>query len=293
MNFCKVESVSKHVVCRQNFANRNFFAKFEVILQGLLKMKWKIANPNYHIIYWLLVVSILTFVFGRSWGSGKNAFFYISMLLPVVMGTSYFFNFFLVPKYLLRKKYFWFGINFFYMLIISLYLQMLVLIFSFMYLANFSLSAMGPNSTDIILLTVVMYLIVFVGSFLVMLQQLAERQKEIETFVQEKEKSEQAFLELISNRQQVRIPYDKITYIESLSDYIKVNSSGMESVTSKEKISSLGDRLPGHFIRIHRSFIINTKKVTRFNASEVELDDIKLNIGRTYKKEVAMVLRSI
>ena len=212
----------------------------------------------------------------------------------MVMGTSYIFNYYLVPYYLLKKKYFWFGLYFFYTLVISLYLQMVVVFFSYIYLANFNFEALGPNSIDnIVLLAFIMYFIVFVGSFLVMFQQLADRQKELELFKQKKEKMEKPFLELFSNRQLVRIPYDDILYIESLSDYIKVHSTTQEAVASKEKISALEEKLPEQFLRIHRSFIINTKKIMRFNSNEIELNGIQLNIGRSYKKVVAPILKSI
>jgi len=46
------------------------------------------------------------------------------------------------------------------------------------------------------------------------------------------------------------------------------------------------------FIRIHRSFVVNTQKITRFTANEVEVNGIELNIGRTYKKEVAKTLNA-
>ncbi len=254
-------------------------------------MKIKISNPYYHILFWLVVVTILTLVFGRSWGSGLKAFYFISLLLPVVMGTSYFFNYYLVPEFLLKKKFVWFALYFFYTLIISLYLQMLVLTFAFVYLANFSWNGMDPNSADTILLAFVMYSIVFVGSFLVMMQQLAERQREIEYFKEEKEKMEKPFLELVSNRQLVRIPYEDIIYIESLSDYIRVHSAKQGKITSKVKISTLDEKLPEQFLRIHRSFIVNTVKITRFNANEVDLNGTQLNIGRSYKQQVSIYLK--
>lgn len=257
-------------------------------------MKSKMTKPIYHILFWLIATTLLVLVFGRSWKNNLQAFYFIIMLLPVVMGTSYFFNYYLVPYFLLKKKYFWFALYFFYTLVISLYLQMLVVIFSYMYLANFKLEEMRPNSIDdIITLAFIMYFIVLVGSFLVMLQQLAERQRELEHFRKEKEKMEIPFLELMSNRQLVRIPYEDIIYIESLSDYIKVHSENQEEITSKEKISALADKLPAQFLRIHRSFIVNSEKITRFNANEVELNGVQLNIGRSFKKEVMPVLKSI
>ncbi|MBN2635762.1 MAG: LytTR family transcriptional regulator [Prolixibacteraceae bacterium] len=257
-------------------------------------MKSRIYNPYYHIVFWIVVITILILIYGRSWQNSTHAFYFILMLLPLVMGTSYVFNYYLVPYYLLKKKYFWFSLYFFYTLVISLYFQMMVVLFSFMYLANFKLEDLGPNSiSDIVLLAFIMYFIVFVGSFLVMLQQLADRQSEIEHFMEEKKKMEKPVLEILSNRQLVRILYDDIIYIESLSDYIKVHSNTLGETTSKEKISVLEEKLPEQFLRIHRSFIINTKKITRYNSNEVELRDIHLNIGRSYKKEVIPILMSM
>jgi len=178
------------------------------------------------------------------------------------------------------------------MVVISLYLQMIVIFFSFVYLANFNFAEMGLCSGDVIMLSVIMYLVVFVGSFLVMLQQLVERPKAIEQYQKEEEKRKNNYLELVSNRQLVRIPFDEITYIESLSDYIKVHSADGKSVTSKEKISVLVEKLPAGFIRIHRSFVVNMQKITRFTAYKVVVNGVELNIGRTYKKEVAMVLKA-
>lgn len=170
---------------------------------------------------------------------------------------------------------------------------MLVLTFSFVYLANLNWEGMDPNAKDTILLAFVMYSVVFAGSFLMMLQQLALRQQEIERYKKENKKKEKQFLELVFNRQLVRIPYEDILYIESLSDYIKVHSVKKEKITSKERISTLTERLPNSFLRIHRSFVVNTEKITRVNASEVELNDVQLNIGRSYKKDVLPKLKSI
>jgi len=255
-------------------------------------MKSKISNPFYHIVFWLLVTTILIMVFGRSWNNSLHAFYFISLLLPVVMATSYFFNYYLVPYFLLKKKYLWFGLYFFYMLVLSLYLQMIVVLFSYVYFTNFNLEEIALNVIDqIILLAFVMYAIVFAGSLMVMLQQLAERQKELEQLRIEKEKAKQQVLDLVSNRQKVRIPFDDIFYIESLSDYIKVHLTNQVETVSKEKISALAERLPENFLRIHRSFIVNTNKITRFNSNEVELDSVQLNIGRSYKRHVLSVLK--
>ena len=207
------------------------------------------------------------------------------------MGTSYFFNYFLVPRYLLKRKYFWFALYFFYTLVISLYLEMIILTFSFIYLANFELEQMAANSRDTLLLAVVMYMVVFFGSFLLMVQQLYNSHRELEELKSEKKKMEKPFLELTSNRKLVRIPYENIIYIESLADYIKLHSTQNGEVMSKEKISVIEEKLPDDFIRIHRSFIVNREKITSFNNNEVELNKVILSIGRSYKKQALQKLK--
>nr|WP_321406036.1 LytTR family DNA-binding domain-containing protein [uncultured Carboxylicivirga sp.] len=245
----------------------------------------KSSNPYYHILYWLFVVFILTIIFGRSWGNNTAALFFVSMLLPIVLGTSYFFNYVLVPKYYLKKKYLKFGLYTFYMFVVSLYLESIVIMFSFIYLGNFNFHNLAPNSFDTLLLAVVMYLLVFLGSFLLMARQIKEREQQIKLLITEQNKNKSSTLELTSNRKTVKIPYDDIIYIESMADYIKVHTT-KDEIISKEKISKLADRLPSQFIRIHRSFIVNKSRIKTVAYNELTVDDITLNIGRSYQKEV-------
>ncbi|PLX06523.1 MAG: hypothetical protein C0598_13570 [Marinilabiliales bacterium] len=248
-------------------------------------MKLVFKNPWYHIIYWMIVIVTLALVFGRSWGNNIAAIFFVSMLLPVVLGTSYFFNYFLVPKYFLKKKYFWFILYSFYTLVISLYLETLVLLFSFIYFANFQIDSIGPNAHATLLMAVVMYLLVFLGSFLLMAQQMKENQKVITELVEEKKKRDIAFLEIVSNRKKVRLPFEEIIYIESLADYIMVYTE-KEQIRSKIKISKINSKLPDLFVRIHRSFIVNREKVTAYQSGELEIGEKVFSIGRSYQKEV-------
>lgn len=248
-------------------------------------MNKKSKNPYYHIAYWILVIIVLTLVFGLSWGNNTAAFFFVCMLLPIVLGTSYFFNYVLVPKFYLTKKYSKFAFYTFCMAVISVYLEMIVLVISYVYLVNFSFQNLSPNATQIVLLAIILYLLVFIGSILLMMRQILENRQVIQQLLDEKEKMKKSFLEIMSNRKIAKIPYDDIVYIESLSDYIKVITV-KDQIMSKEKISNLASRLPDIFLRIHRSFIINTEKIKNISSDEVTVDNVTLTIGRSYKKVV-------
>lgn len=118
-----------------------------------------------------------------------------------------------------------------------------------------------------------------------MMNQIIENRQLIQQLLDEKEKMKKSFLEIMSNRKIAKIPYDDIVYIESLSDYIKLITV-QDEIMSKEKISNLASRLPDIFLRIHRSFIINTDRIKNISSGEVMVDDVTLTIGRSYRKAV-------
>jgi signal transduction histidine kinase len=253
-------------------------------------VKSKTGNPYYHILFWLVVMAILIVVFGKSWQNSTQAFYFVSLFLPVIMATSYFFNYYLVPEYLLKRRYWLFTVYFYFTIVSSLFLEMVVLIFSFIYLASFDLNNFDLNSSDIILLAVVMYLVVFLGSFLLMVQQFFENKKELENLKIEKEKTDEPYLELTSNRKLARIPFGNIEFIESLTDYVVVHTADGKEIKSKVKISTVEQYLPHTFLRIHRSFIVNKKKITSYNSNKIEIGGVELNIGRSYKQQVSKSL---
>ena len=239
-----------------------------------------------HVIFWIAILLLLTFIYGPYYHSVSESFYFVSMLLPVIIGTCYFFNFHLVPKFLLTKKYAKFILYSVYMLIISLYLEMLVIMLSFIILAHFSYQNMSPVSSDIFILAITLYFIVLLFSFILLVRQAFAKEKTIETLEKEKEKELEKYLTVRSKRQMRTLLYDEILFIESMSDYVKINLANNEVVVTKEKIGKLETRLPEMFVRIHRSFIVNKHKVSVFNKEMLTIGDQSLPISRSYKNTV-------
>ena len=242
-----------------------------------------------HFIYWILVLVFLTVFFGFIWESKVLAFYFSSLLLPIVIGTTYFFNFFLVPKYLLKGKYRLFALYFFYMLVVSLYLEMLVALFSFLLLAETNAEIVKIQGISIFNLGITLYLIVFASSFIRILMLFKEKSKEVASLQTNKDRNEQESILVRADRKNQQILLSDLLYIESLSDYVKLVTTQRE-ITTREKISSLDTSLPDNFIRVHRSFIINKDKVSSFSTTEVKINSISIPISRTYKKSALEVL---
>jgi DNA-binding LytR/AlgR family response regulator len=89
-----------------------------------------------------------------------------------------------------------------------------------------------------------------------------------------------------SDRKMVKVIFDEILYVESLSDYIKIYTSERILVT-RETISNIEMKLPSQqFLRIHRSYIVNIDKVTSYTNEFVEIKKNAIPISRTYKENV-------
>lgn len=103
-------------------------------------------------------------------------------------------------------------------------------------------------------------------------------------------KDETDWMMLKVDKKSLRINFSDISYIESMADYVIVHSMGKKLVT-KERISQLEKKLPSElFLRVHRGFIINTKKIEAVYGSIVELFGVKIPIGRSYKEKVDRIL---
>jgi len=245
-----------------------------------------------HFVYWILILMFLTLFFGNKWESKELAFLFSCLLLPVVMGTSYFFNLYLVPKFLLTRKYKQFVLYLVYMFIVSLYLELLIALLSFVVLADSKVESVNLEGISIFILGITMYLIVFASSFIQLLIQFQQKVKQLNALKSIQEKGQQASISIRANRKTQILQLKNILYIESLNDVVKIVTPS-EEITTREKISRLSKSLPDEFIRIHRSFIINTEHLQAFNHSEVQIQDTKLPISRTYKKGTLESLKKI
>ncbi|WP_422862022.1 LytR/AlgR family response regulator transcription factor [Flagellimonas sp. W118] len=93
-------------------------------------------------------------------------------------------------------------------------------------------------------------------------------------------------------KKQIKVIFDSILYVESFKDYINIHLQE-ESLTIKESISSFEKRLDDRFIRLHRSYIVNSEKITAFTKNDVEVGRIEIPIGNNYKNNLLPFLESI
>ncbi|AWM14105.1 DNA-binding response regulator [Flavobacterium sediminis] len=108
-------------------------------------------------------------------------------------------------------------------------------------------------------------------------------EKEIET-------DKNDFLFVRSDRKMIKVDFNEILIIESLSDYIKIITQ-KKTIITRETISNIEAKLPQEsFLRVHRSFIISIDKIDSFTNECIEINKTAIPISRSYKKNVLSVL---
>lgn len=103
-------------------------------------------------------------------------------------------------------------------------------------------------------------------------------------------KKDRAFRFFNVKKKKVKLYLDEIQYIESRKDYVKIHTED-QCLTTKFQLGELEGILEeAKLLRIHRSFLVSRAHIRAFSATEIEVADQKLPIGRSYKEQVFKAL---
>ncbi len=96
-----------------------------------------------------------------------------------------------------------------------------------------------------------------------------------------------------SNGKLVRLENDDILYIESMGDYVKFTAKEKKYIalnTIKNLETKINTQL---FMKVHRSFIVNTSKVDYVNGNTLFIKDSQIPVSKAFRAEVTRRFQSI
>ncbi len=97
-----------------------------------------------------------------------------------------------------------------------------------------------------------------------------------------------------ADKKLIKLAYDEILYIEGLKDYVIIKKEEGR-VISLQTMKSLEERLPNdNFLRIHRSYIINLKKIKAVMGNVVEMQIAgkieHIPVGKSYRDRLHEII---
>lgn len=229
-----------------------------------------------HSIFWLCYFLAFGFIWAKE-GKYLDSYYLEFVLLPIRIGAVYLTLYWLMPRYLLQKKFLGMLVAYVSMLLSSAILQRLFTHFFYEQQTSLDLTLLlDPNAvlrSAILINTTVLFL----GAIKLLWLYFEEREKN--------ELTGAGLIEIKSEKRFYRIAPEDIVFIEGLGNYVTYHlESGQKIIryaSMKEALWELGD----DFRRIHKSFIINKAHIKSYNQENVEMPADKfLPIGNSYKE---------
>lgn len=147
-----------------------------------------------HMAFWFSILLLYAIMFGRRNNNYIQTLFFIGLLMPVVIATTYFFNYYLIPRFLISGRYGWFVLYSFYTILTAMFLAMIVALITFLVMAELRVQNMSPASVDIFFLLASFLVVVFLGAVIKMVSFWRQSKSEYQTLMLEKIEMELKFL---------------------------------------------------------------------------------------------------
>jgi DNA-binding LytR/AlgR family response regulator len=109
---------------------------------------------------------------------------------------------------------------------------------------------------------------------------------------QDTHQKELTYITIKSEYKMINLAVDRIMYIESKDDYVKIYLSDGKFIMSKITTKSMMDKLPSSvFIRIHRSYVVNIHFVRSISSTSLMIENKEFPIGKKFKEDVQQIMK--
>ncbi|WP_316813018.1 LytTR family DNA-binding domain-containing protein [Pedobacter heparinus] len=107
--------------------------------------------------------------------------------------------------------------------------------------------------------------------------------QELHTLRNNGEITEPAYIFIKDGYEQIKVLINDIQYIEASGNYTQIHLSEQKLLSTRVPLNEMLLLLPAKkFIRTHRAFIISRDKISKFDRSQVWINDQIIPIGATY-----------
>lgn len=158
------------------------------------KKRWVI-----HVLFWVIVLFFYVVFFGRKNSAYLQTLFFVGLLMPITIVTTYFLNYYLVPRYLIKERYGHFLLYFIYTLLGSLFLETMIALLTFIVIAELRIRDMSPASVDIFFLLTSLLMVAFLAVAIKMVLHWRQSKEDYQKLMRDKVEAELKFLKVQLN----------------------------------------------------------------------------------------------
>lgn len=152
-----------------------------------------------HVVFWVMILLMYGIFFGRRNNNYLQTLFFVGLLMPVVIGATYFFNYYLIPRFLISARYRFFILYSFYTILTAMFLSMMVALLTLLIMAELRVQNMSPASVDIYFLLTSLLMVVFFSVAIKMLLHWRQSKDDYQKLMTDKVEAELKFLKVQLN----------------------------------------------------------------------------------------------
>jgi len=122
-----------------------------------------------HLLFWIVAWGFLLIMFGHQYGNYQESLLFVFVMLAVSAATTYYTLYYLIPRFLIKKRYAYFILYAVYGLIISVYLELMFTLIYVVIITEFN-KLISPTVVDVFFLIFGTYIIVISASVIKMVK---------------------------------------------------------------------------------------------------------------------------
>ena len=217
-------------------------------------------------------------------GNYKDSFYLEFILLPVRILAVYLTIRYLIPQFLLKKKFVKFLLFYSLSIVVLGLIQQGFIHFFYNTEVETSVSTNFNINTLIRAIILINSTAFFVSTIYIM--NLYFLQKESFEKVKANKPEEEPKIELKSNRKNYILSPNDIIYIEAMGNYVNYFIESGKKITVYQSLKECLKNLPGNFLRVHKSYIVNREKILSYDKEFIEVNNEKtIPVGSSFNTE--------
>lgn len=123
-----------------------------------------------HSLFWAAVLLFFSYFFAYNSENIRYISSFSAFLMPVTIGTTYTVIYYLIPEFLLRKKYLLFSLYSIYTLVLSAFAIVISIFYGLIFLMGMKFDGIAPLGLSLLFIMVVVYLVVLLVSAFTLLK---------------------------------------------------------------------------------------------------------------------------
>ncbi len=136
-----------------------------------------------HFVFWFIVWLFYRYFFSYNSGNPAYVTWFSTLLLPLTIGVTYFMVYNLIPRYLLKKEYYKFGLYSFYLFVFTSYFIALIIYGCLVFILDMEIDRMPPMSKNFLFILILIFMVVGMVSTITILSHnshIISRNKELQ-----------------------------------------------------------------------------------------------------------------